>query len=159
MLGRRQPLQWCQTLKYFDANAPRATAKPAKLMQTFPGHYVKHHVPHSFRGDTKLSNAPSPAAPPFDDRYVERTPAEQKSHIEDVRITYENIWPNNKNLRTRAIIKSGQKASVDGTAQEPKNLIALASFPGSGNTWLRYLLQQATGKFYHQIRTVVFLLV
>lgn len=25
-------------------------------------------------------------------------------------------------------------------------LTALASFPGSGNTWLRYLLQQATGK-------------
>lgn len=25
-------------------------------------------------------------------------------------------------------------------------LTALVSFPGSGNTWLRYLLQQATGK-------------
>jgi hypothetical protein len=27
----------------------------------------------------------------------------------------------------------------------PGPLVALASFPGSGNTWLRYLLQQATG--------------
>ncbi|KAG5873071.1 hypothetical protein JTB14_018732 [Gonioctena quinquepunctata] len=27
----------------------------------------------------------------------------------------------------------------------PKEAIALASYPGSGNTWLRYLLQQATG--------------
>lgn len=27
----------------------------------------------------------------------------------------------------------------------PKESVALASFPGSGNTWLRYLLQQATG--------------
>lgn len=26
-----------------------------------------------------------------------------------------------------------------------KNPVALASFPGSGNTWFRYLLQQATG--------------
>lgn len=25
-------------------------------------------------------------------------------------------------------------------------LTALASFPGSGNTWLRYLLQQSTGR-------------
>ena len=25
-------------------------------------------------------------------------------------------------------------------------LTALASFPGSGNTWCRYLIQQATGK-------------
>lgn len=31
--------------------------------------------------------------------------------------------------------------------EPPKHAIALASFPGSGNTWLRYLLQQATG-FY-----------
>lgn len=28
----------------------------------------------------------------------------------------------------------------------PQQPVALASFPGSGNTWLRYLLQQATGK-------------
>lgn len=28
----------------------------------------------------------------------------------------------------------------------PKPPVALVSFPGSGNTWLRYLLQQATGK-------------
>lgn len=28
----------------------------------------------------------------------------------------------------------------------PRYITALASFPGSGNTWLRYLLQQATGK-------------
>lgn len=26
-----------------------------------------------------------------------------------------------------------------------KSIVALASFPGSGNTWLRYLIQQATG--------------
>lgn len=30
---------------------------------------------------------------------------------------------------------------------DPGMLIALASFPGSGNTWLRYLLQQATGLY------------
>lgn len=29
----------------------------------------------------------------------------------------------------------------------PGKTIALASFPGSGNTWLRYLLQQATGNY------------
>ena len=31
-------------------------------------------------------------------------------------------------------------------APGPGPVTALASFPGSGNTWLRYLLQQATGK-------------
>ena len=32
----------------------------------------------------------------------------------------------------------------DSTSQRD-GVVALASFPGSGNTWLRYLLQQATG--------------
>ncbi len=32
-----------------------------------------------------------------------------------------------------------------GMRPEPGPVVALASFPGSGNTWLRYLLQQATG--------------
>ena len=31
----------------------------------------------------------------------------------------------------------------------PGAVTALASFPGSGNTWLRYLLQQATGGSNH----------
>ncbi|KAF5285209.1 hypothetical protein FQR65_LT13324 [Abscondita terminalis] len=31
--------------------------------------------------------------------------------------------------------------------EPPKFPVALASFPGSGNTWLRYLLQQATGLY------------
>ena len=31
------------------------------------------------------------------------------------------------------------------SAHSEKLITALASFPGSGNTWLRYLLQQATG--------------
>lgn len=38
--------------------------------------------------------------------------------------------------------------------QPPKNVIALASFPGSGNTWLRYLLQQATGIFPKQFHVI-----
>ena len=33
-----------------------------------------------------------------------------------------------------------------GMKAAPGPVVALASFPGSGNTWLRYLLQQATGR-------------
>lgn len=31
--------------------------------------------------------------------------------------------------------------------QQKSDLVGLVSFPGSGNTWLRYLLQQSTGIF------------
>lgn len=31
------------------------------------------------------------------------------------------------------------------------NVTALVSYPGSGNTWLRYLLQQATGKIFYYL--------
>ena len=31
---------------------------------------------------------------------------------------------------------------------KPRDKTALASFPGSGNTWVRYLLQQITGKIF-----------
>lgn len=42
----------------------------------------------------------------------------------------------------RIIQWCGELRFVDPPLAEP---VALASFPGSGNTWLRYLLQQATG--------------
>lgn len=31
--------------------------------------------------------------------------------------------------------------------EKPGSVVALASFPGSGNTWLRYLLQLSTGEY------------
>lgn len=34
-------------------------------------------------------------------------------------------------------------------ADKPLPKIALASFPGSGNTWTRHLLQQYTGKYLY----------
>jgi hypothetical protein len=45
-------------------------------------------------------------------------------------------------------IRSGRKiewCNPVGFKAAPGPVVALASFPGSGNTWLRYLLQQATG--------------
>jgi hypothetical protein len=42
--------------------------------------------------------------------------------------------------------------------EKPGPVVALASFPGSGNTWVRYLLQQVTGEYHRnvvQLTTVV----
>ncbi len=44
-------------------------------------------------------------------------------------------------------------SSPSGSTSPPK--VALASFPGSGNTWLRYLLQQATGKVFSILYSVL----
>jgi hypothetical protein len=35
--------------------------------------------------------------------------------------------------------------------EQPGPVVALASFPGSGNTWVRYLLQQVTGGNYRNV--------
>jgi hypothetical protein len=58
----------------------------------------------------------------------------------------------NKNLQLHHDQHSTLKLDSSSTISDNKNefndsekAIALASFPGSGNTWLRYLLQQATG--------------
>ena len=57
-----------------------------------------------------------------------------------------------KNLSSRNAMSSRStsvkwcKKSLEFIAKSQRfHTIALASFPGSGNTWLRYLLQQATG--------------
>lgn len=44
-------------------------------------------------------------------------------------------------MRSRAIFKCVPVHYRD----KPGSVVALASFPGSGNTWLRYLLQLSTG--------------
>lgn len=60
------------------------------------------------------------------------------------------MWPSKANHKSNT--DSNNHYSVGnnnnsklGHANNPQ-LTALVSFPGSGNTWLRYLLQQATGE-------------
>jgi len=49
----------------------------------------------------------------------------------------------NDMMRSRAIFKCVPVHYREKTG----SIVALASFPGSGNTWLRYLLQLSTGSF------------
>lgn len=66
--------------------------------------------------------------------------------------TFPKFSPSNKNPQQQHEQHSTLKLDSSSTISDNKNEfnvsekpIALASFPGSGNTWLRYLLQQATG--------------
>lgn len=109
-------------------------------MQTFPGHYVK--LRKSYFQPQKEQPQPK-----FDDKYVDPLDLKHKQSKlntgnDEFKINYEKIWP--KHIRNQKQMKKLAEEKLNDAVS--KNLIALASFPGSGNTWLRYLLQQATGK-------------
>ncbi|KFB37029.1 AGAP003962-PA-like protein [Anopheles sinensis] len=113
LMGKKPPLQWCTELHYRDAPA-RVPRKPPKLLQTFPGHFVKNLVASPATGKGSSSS--------------------------------QSVWPNNGDAPSGKLVDSDSVRSSDGQLRRSKpELAALVSFPGSGNTWLRYLLQQATG--------------
>lgn len=146
MIGKRQPLQWCQPLRYLDGDIKDITTKPPKLLQTFPGHYVRIPKKYSHNRYDEQPNKHQAGAliePMFDEKEKES----KSKNNDKTKLSYEKIWPNNKYLRNQ----NNQKLLQNGKLKEFRgnNLIALASFPGSGNTWLRYLLQQATGLYIH----------
>ncbi|KAJ6635427.1 WSCD family member [Pseudolycoriella hygida] len=142
LISKRDPLQWCQPLRYLDGDIKDITTKPPKLLQTFPGHYVRapQKSPINRKDDLLKKHQTGGIIEPMFDRSKKK----DKTKINDkVKFSNEKIWPNNKYLRNQ----NNQKLLQNDRLKEFRgnNLIALASFPGSGNTWLRYLLQQATG--------------
>lgn len=187
LVGKRQPLQWCQNLRFLDSDTSRetthTTTKLPKLKHKYSGHYVKtpkkyihhnqqlpyHHQPQQQRNDdnflaahNKKKSIPSQLSLPssariasadaelkFDDKYVDSKTLQSSDYKkskynnnnDELKITYEKLWP--KQIRNQNSLKKIFENHK--LVEQPKNLIALASFPGSGNTWLRYLLQQATG--------------
>lgn len=124
-------------------------------MQTFPGHFVRIPKKYTNNRNDELANHKHQTGVAviesmFDDGFKEKDKeSKSKSNDKLKSSSYEKIWPNNKYLRNQ----NNQKLLQNGKLKEFRgnNLVALASFPGSGNTWLRYLLQQATGLYSHFI--------
>lgn len=120
-------------------------------MQTFPGHFVRIPKKYTNNRNDELANHKHQTGVAviesiFDDGFNEKDKeSKSKSNDKLKSSSYEKIWPNNKYLRNQ----NNQKLLQNGKLKEFRgnNLVALASFPGSGNTWLRYLLQQATGLY------------
>lgn len=130
-----------------DGDIKDITTKQPKLLQTFPGHYVRIPKKYFNNRNADLSNRRQTGGaiePMFDDGTKEVDGGAKSKSNDKMKSSYEKLWPNNKYLRNQ----NNQKLLQNGKLKEFRgnNLIALASFPGSGNTWLRYLLQQATGK-------------
>lgn len=145
LLGKKPPLQWCTELRYMDSPPP--SPKAYKLLQTFPGHFVKKFQPiQPFRKGEPLQNPQQQPPQRHNDVSIKSSPKRSATVAE---FHSSSQWPNsnsnkfdtNKIATSDRIINDGhQKSSNNG-----RELTALVSFPGSGNTWLRYLLQQATG--------------
>lgn len=122
LLGKHQPLQWCRELKYLNKNPKNKTnIFTKKLLQTFPGHFVKKSKINSINDRNEL-----------DAKFNKNN---EKKNNDDIKIKFEPI-------------SYDIKLRKDFNDFPNRRLTALASFPGSGNTWLRYLLQQSTGWFF-----------
>lgn len=123
-MGKRQPLQWCRELHYLNRDTVKTIAKPKtySILHTFPGHYIR----------TQMKEQQPPPPPPLPDT--------------EIHIVPESVIPPPSSLKHNLTSANLVPSNLGNTKLLPRGLIALASFPGSGNTWLRYLLQQATGK-------------
>jgi hypothetical protein len=115
-----QHLKWCTELKFLQPNVIADAASSSKLseLDLFPGNKLK-----LTSNDIVQKTSPLTSVTQFDHRNFQH----QKYGSNNILIESSTLRDNNKNEF------NGEK------------VIALASFPGSGNTWLRYLLQQATG--------------
>ncbi|XP_003436671.2 WSCD family member AGAP003962 [Anopheles gambiae] len=168
LMGKKPPLQWCTELHYLDAPI-RTPRKPPKLLQTFPGHFVKKFNVYNYRGggnnggssnsgnshNQNLHSAPGAAVQPGgqtvdDGDTLAGPPAVASFAGGSPGSPSHPVRPNGGDPSSGKLVDSDSVRSR-GAVGRPKGqqskpeLAALVSFPGSGNTWLRYLLQQATG--------------
>ncbi len=140
-LLKRAPLKWCVELKFLGNNqSPPFAVKPVKHLETFPGHTIKNN--REFILDIPERKFK------FDDKFVDRSNKKNKLSDNDSEFIIETE-PLNKKLKS---LSNGGRL-LDTTSPNNNEKVGmgagtyLASFPGSGNTWLRYLLQQSTGAF------------
>ncbi|CRL01941.1 CLUMA_CG015069, isoform A [Clunio marinus] len=119
-LIRKTPLQlqWCSELHFMGQKSSPFKLK-AMSLETFPGHKINRN---SF--------------------------IIESNHVM-LKETVKSDQHNNNFLSIASTMKSDNNEFNDNDSNNNNNdnekVTALASFPGSGNTWLRYLLQQATG--------------
>lgn len=168
-------LNWCRPLTFTDGKPMnnQSLAAPIKPMQTFPGHFVglKSTVVAGAHDNHRQSEVVEAVAAGNGSRIeggAEKVGLQmEKSDQIGNQIHYEPKFYSRtrRKLEEERMAKkrsSTQEETTDKNIGEPssrpqiknqqrneeaiRGLTALVSFPGSGNTWLRYLLQQCTGE-------------
>lgn len=104
----------------------------------------------------------------FDDSYKSEQQEQENAVNNEVYKFITEPWPSghytedkSKNLFNNINNKDNNNLASEKKAHNNQNaahntLTALVSFPGSGNTWLRYLLQQSTGKQSKHIQFLIY---
>jgi hypothetical protein len=118
-LLRKTPLQlqWCSELRFIGQKSSPFKLKAMPPLETFPGHKINRN------------------------NFVI-----ESNHVMLKSSSDKSDQHSDNNLGIVSSTKSDNLEFNDKEQSEPSRPnAALASFPGSGNTWLRYLLQQATG--------------
>lgn len=141
-MGKRQPLQWCRELHYLNRDSVKTIAKPKTLLHTFPGHYVRTQMKDEQQQQEKHQQQQQQ----HEQQQQKPPPHFPPSHDTEIDIVPESVLPPPSFFKHNLTSVNLVPSNLANTKLLPRGLIALASFPGSGNTWLRYLLQQATGK-------------
>ena len=119
-VAKKTPLIWCTELKFLNGKKSPFALKTVKPMETFPGHYIRNHRNFVLDNDIDANQL--------------------LDHKDAANTRYDNLDSSPHNAEPKAHQIPPKDAN-----QDKESLVALVSFPGSGNTWLRYLLQQATG--------------
>lgn len=123
-------LKWCRPLTFVNGVPMRnqTIASPVKPFETFPGHLLRLNTAVA---TNRTKQVPGGNQINYDTSYS-RTRRKLEAEL-------------NKN---RSKENNGPPHTTDKKhSEEVRGLTALVSFPGSGNTWLRYLLQQSTGEW------------
>jgi hypothetical protein len=149
-LAKRPPLKWCRDLTFLDSNPANSN------------HHKSSHNQFIEKTKNTLKNLLGVVSVKSNHSLHEKQQSGKK--IEDDNKSKQAVGSQKKNKKkfpktsyNKSIIKQHQSnksqasenKSLSITAQQQPDevLTALASFPGSGNTWLRYLIQQSTGNY------------
>lgn len=144
MMTVHPTLTWCKELRFLDHAAAlgRNFTSPTKLMQTFPGHYVKR----KWRNANPIKTTTTTTTTVAPQKSYQKPQEDDYNDIE-TQLNYEPLlWPKGKKWPKRGDRRKQLDGNTEMKDKKENKLTALVSFPGSGNTWLRYLLQQSTGK-------------
>lgn len=123
-INRRTQILWCKELKFLDGTPNLPAEAQKEFIVRKP--YFKHNSKKAFKFNNNINQ-------------------NQHQHPNN---NHHNSQLSKPATTSHSDFKNSTSNNTTSKKDDPGALIALASFPGSGNTWLRYLLQQATGMFY-----------